>query len=180
MKCILERKQLALSPPSPRKLSHTRTVVYQGYDREDGLWDVEAELTDVKTHDFKVPNERLYPAHEPIHHLKIRVTLDTQVAYIWDGAWRPLNVGAWLVTSAGGNCTTYRAGTLARDVATDDLLMCQASGIWKRQLNAGAWVVVSAGTTCSAYPPGTLGRDGSDNLFMCAATDGLWRKVSAP
>jgi type II secretory pathway pseudopilin PulG len=111
---------------------------------------------------------------------KIRVTLDTQVAYIWDGAWRPLNVGAWLVTSAGGNCTTYRPGTLARDVATDDLLMCQASGIWKRQLNAGAWVVVSAGTTCSAYPPGTLGRDGSDNLFMCAATDGLWRKVSAP
>ncbi len=79
MKCILERKQLALSPPSPRKLSHTRTVVYQGYDREDGLWDVEAELTDVKTHDFKVPNERLYPAHEPIHHLKIRVTLDSRL-----------------------------------------------------------------------------------------------------
>ncbi len=79
MKCILERKQLALSPPSPRKLSHTRTVVYQGYDREDGLWDIEAELTDVKTYDFKVPNERLFPANEPIHRLKIRVTLDSRL-----------------------------------------------------------------------------------------------------
>ena len=24
-------------------------MVYQGFDREDGLWDIEAELTDVKT-----------------------------------------------------------------------------------------------------------------------------------
>ena len=79
MKRTLERKQLALSPPSPRKLSHTRTVVYQGYDREDGQWDIEAELTDVKTYDFKVPNERLYPAHQPIHRLKIRVTLDSRL-----------------------------------------------------------------------------------------------------
>ena len=52
-------------------------MVYQGYDREDGLWDIEAELTDVKTYDFKVPNERLFPANEPIHRLKIRVTLDS-------------------------------------------------------------------------------------------------------
>ena len=70
---------MALPPPSPRKLSHTRTVVYQGYDREDGLWDIEAELTDVKTFDFQVPNEVTFRANEPIHGLKIRVTLNAQL-----------------------------------------------------------------------------------------------------
>jgi hypothetical protein len=49
--------------------------VYQGYDREDGLWDIEAELTDVKTFSFQVPNERLFPGNAPIHGLKIRVSL---------------------------------------------------------------------------------------------------------
>ena len=73
------RFPLALPPPSPRKLSHTRTVVYQGFDREDGLWDIEAELTDVKTYGFSVPNERPFPANEPIHGLKIRVTLNNKM-----------------------------------------------------------------------------------------------------
>ncbi len=67
---------MALPPPSPRKLSHTRTVVYQGFDREDGLWDIEAALTDVKPYSFQVPNEPVMPADEPIHSLKIRVTLN--------------------------------------------------------------------------------------------------------
>ena len=67
-----------LPPASPRRLSHTRTVVYRGYDREDGLWDIEAELTDVKPYTFEVPNERPFPAEEPIHGLSIRITLDDQ------------------------------------------------------------------------------------------------------
>lgn len=70
---------MALPPASPRKLSHTRTVVYRGYDREDGLWDIEAELRDVKTYAFQVPNERPFPAEAPIHGLSIRVTLDDQM-----------------------------------------------------------------------------------------------------
>ncbi len=54
-------------------------MVYRGYDREDGLWDIEAELTDIKPYTFRVPNERPFPAQEPIHHLSIRVTLDDQM-----------------------------------------------------------------------------------------------------
>ena len=54
-------------------------MIYKGYDREDGLWDIEAELTDVKTFSFRVPNERPFPANEPIHALKIRVTLDNKM-----------------------------------------------------------------------------------------------------
>ncbi len=70
---------MALPPASPRKLSHTRTVVYRGYDREDGLWDIEAELTDVKPYTFQVPNEKAFPAQEAIHHLSIRLTIDDQM-----------------------------------------------------------------------------------------------------
>ena len=53
-------------------------MVYRGYDREDGLWDIEAELTDVKPYTFQVPQERPFPAEAPIHGLSIRVTLDDQ------------------------------------------------------------------------------------------------------
>ncbi|HEX9684589.1 MAG TPA: DUF2889 domain-containing protein, partial [Burkholderiales bacterium] len=35
-----------------RELTHTRRVRYEGYKRADGLWDIEAHLTDVKNHDF--------------------------------------------------------------------------------------------------------------------------------
>jgi len=70
---------VALPPAPPRKLSHTRTVVYKGYDREDGLWDIEAEMTDVKPFTFGVPNETTFPAHQPIHHLQIRLTVDNHL-----------------------------------------------------------------------------------------------------
>lgn len=70
---------MALPPASPRKLSHTRTVVYRGYDREDGLWDIEAELTDTKTFTIQVPNERPFPGNEPIHGLAVRLTVDDQM-----------------------------------------------------------------------------------------------------
>ena len=70
---------MALPPASPRKLSHTRSVVFRGYDREDGLWDIEAELSDVKPYTFQVPNEPAFPADEPIHGLAIRLTIDDEM-----------------------------------------------------------------------------------------------------
>ncbi len=51
-------------------------MVYRGYDREDGLWDIEAELRDVKPYTFQVSSERPFPADKPIHHLAIRLTID--------------------------------------------------------------------------------------------------------
>jgi Protein of unknown function (DUF2889) len=70
------RQTLALPPPSPRKLSHTRTVVYSGFEREDGLWDIEAALTDVKTYNFIIPSQGPLKAGQPIHGLNIRLTVD--------------------------------------------------------------------------------------------------------
>ena len=38
-----------LPPAQARVLSHTRAVTYHGYQRDDGLWDIEAHLRDSKT-----------------------------------------------------------------------------------------------------------------------------------
>ncbi len=60
----------------PRKLLHTRKVHCEGFEREDGLWDIEARLMDTKT--FGIDN--LYrgriEAGEFVHGMIIRVTLD--------------------------------------------------------------------------------------------------------
>ena len=36
-----------------RKLIHTRTIDCRGYEREDGLWDIEGHLTDTKTYTWR-------------------------------------------------------------------------------------------------------------------------------
>ena len=71
---------MPLSAPVPRKTSHIRRVTYQGYEREDGLWDMEAELHDSKAHDmpsFRHHGVRL--AGDPIHHMWLRVTIDRKL-----------------------------------------------------------------------------------------------------
>jgi len=79
LKSKLKRQTLALPPPSPRKLSHQRTVVYSGFEREDGLWDIEAALTDVKSYAFIIPSEGPKEPGAPIHGLNIRLTVNDQL-----------------------------------------------------------------------------------------------------
>ena len=68
---------MPLSLPAPRTLQHTRRVVYRGYERADGLWDIEGELLDTKPH----PSASLtggpdLPADAPIHCMSIRATVN--------------------------------------------------------------------------------------------------------
>ena len=66
-----------LSPPAERELTQTRSIVCRGYARADGLWDVEAHLTDTKPFDVDRPRFGLpKPAGHPLHEMKIRVTID--------------------------------------------------------------------------------------------------------
>ena len=59
-----------------RGLLHTRQVEYRGYERSDGLWEMEAELKDVKTHSLGLYERGQVPAGEPIHHMVMRVVVD--------------------------------------------------------------------------------------------------------
>ena len=71
---------MPLSAPVPRKTSHIRRVTYQGYEREDGLWDMEAELHDSKAHDMpSLRHQGVRLAGDPIHHMWLRVTIDRKL-----------------------------------------------------------------------------------------------------
>ncbi|SFG33168.1 DUF2889 domain-containing protein [Neptunomonas qingdaonensis] len=69
---------MPLSPAANRILQHTRTVICKGYRREDGLWDIEGHLVDVKDHDItsKERNDGKIPAGEAIHDMALRITID--------------------------------------------------------------------------------------------------------
>ena len=67
----------ALSEPVPRRRLHTRQVVCEGFEREDGLFDVEGRLCDTKSYDVGgVAGGAARVAGEPIHLMSIRLTLD--------------------------------------------------------------------------------------------------------
>lgn len=66
---------MPLPPSSPRTRLHTRSVRYEGFMRDDGLFDIEATLSDVKDHD-SVLLSGVRPAGEPVHEMLLRVTID--------------------------------------------------------------------------------------------------------
>ncbi|HYX67102.1 MAG TPA: DUF2889 domain-containing protein, partial [Burkholderiales bacterium] len=50
-------------------------VRYEGYRRADGLWDIEAHLTDIKNHDYRLKTG-VRRAGQAIHDMGIRITID--------------------------------------------------------------------------------------------------------
>jgi hypothetical protein len=66
-----------LSPAAQRALLHTRQVICTGWEREDGLFDVEGRMSDVRTRDQEA-TRGVTPrkAGEPIHLMSLRLTFD--------------------------------------------------------------------------------------------------------
>ena len=62
--------------PSRRHV-HTRAIRAEVFARDDGLWDVEAELVDTKAADFMLASGSR-PAGSAIHRMRLTVTIDTQ------------------------------------------------------------------------------------------------------
>lgn len=68
------------TPTVARTPQHIRQVNFRSYERADGLWDIEGELLDTKAIDLPHPNgEGIRKAGDPIHHMHIRVTVNTQL-----------------------------------------------------------------------------------------------------
>jgi hypothetical protein len=65
-----------LSPPVARKPIHNRTIVCDGYQREDGLWDIEGCLRDTKSYFFKNPWRGGIQPGEAVHEMRTRLTVD--------------------------------------------------------------------------------------------------------
>ena len=64
-----------------RELRHTRRVRYEGYKRTDGLWDIEAHLTDIKNHDFNLKTG-VRRAGQPVHSMWLRITIDRRMQIV--------------------------------------------------------------------------------------------------
>jgi len=54
---------------------HTRRIAVEGFRREDGLFELEGLIEDVKPFDLPL-RSGLRPSGEPLHHMQVRVTID--------------------------------------------------------------------------------------------------------
>ncbi len=70
---------MPLSPPTSRKELHTRTIVLRGYERDDGLYDIEAHLTDTKTRAFTNDHRGEVQPGTPLHGMWMRMTVDDRL-----------------------------------------------------------------------------------------------------
>lgn len=67
---------MPLSAPKPRESRHLRRLDMHGYRRDDGLWDIEGHLTDVKAYEFSSDYRGTVAAGAPLHDMWIRLTVD--------------------------------------------------------------------------------------------------------
>jgi hypothetical protein len=67
---------MSLSPAAPRRHLHTRTIACEGYERDDGLFDIEARIIDTKTYAVDEPYRGHREAGEHVHDMQLRLTLD--------------------------------------------------------------------------------------------------------
>ncbi|MBX9869525.1 MAG: DUF2889 domain-containing protein [Burkholderiaceae bacterium] len=69
---------MALPPPVARRaLRHIRSIKIDAFARDDGLWDIDAHITDIKTRDIKLA-DGVRPQGMPIHDLSLRLTINTE------------------------------------------------------------------------------------------------------
>ena len=66
---------MPLSSPAARERLHLRRVSYEGFRRVDGLFDIEAHITDHKERDYKLAMGTR-SKDIPVHNMWARVTID--------------------------------------------------------------------------------------------------------
>jgi hypothetical protein len=77
---------MALPTASPeRQLKHRRNIDVQIYSRGDGLWEVDAHITDVRSRDTKM-SFGVLPAGQPIHDMLLRLVVDERFNILEAGA----------------------------------------------------------------------------------------------
>ena len=73
---------MPLSQPVAREAAHTRRIELHGYAREDGLFDIEARLTDTKSEAFSNDDRGEIAAGEPLHGMSMRMTIDETMTIV--------------------------------------------------------------------------------------------------
>jgi hypothetical protein len=65
-----------LSPPAARRPRYKRTIECEGFQREDGLWDIEARVIDTKPFRVHEPFRGVREPGQHVHDMMVRVTID--------------------------------------------------------------------------------------------------------
>ncbi|MGO4379108.1 DUF2889 domain-containing protein [Pseudoduganella sp. RAF53_2] len=69
------------NPVSRRALRHTRAIDIKAFAREDGLWDLDAHITDIKSIDTMLASGPR-KGGEALHDLWLRITVDKQLTIV--------------------------------------------------------------------------------------------------
>jgi hypothetical protein len=67
---------MPLSPSVERKHLHRRAIQIDGYEREDGLFDIEAHLRDTKSEAFETEHRGRVEPGGPVHDMWVRLTVN--------------------------------------------------------------------------------------------------------
>lgn len=62
-----------------RELVHDRQISCKGYERKDGLWDIEGYLLDIKHYDFAHTDRGVVEAGEKYHEMGVKLTIDSEM-----------------------------------------------------------------------------------------------------
>jgi Protein of unknown function (DUF2889) len=73
---------MPLSEPAARELLHSRDIEIRGYRREDGLYDIEAQLADSKSYGFSNRDRGFVEPGEKLHHMWLRLTVDESMQIV--------------------------------------------------------------------------------------------------
>jgi hypothetical protein len=65
--------------PTTRKRIHTRQIVCEGFQRDDGLWDIEGYLLDTRSYPTSTPSRPEIKAGDPLHQMRLRITVDNDM-----------------------------------------------------------------------------------------------------
>lgn len=67
---------MSLPAPVARRHLHTRSIKCEGFERDDGLFDIEAQIIDQKTYAWDDPYQGHREAGAHVHDMQVRLTLD--------------------------------------------------------------------------------------------------------
>lgn len=73
---------MPLSPPVAREPMHSRDITLRGYQREDGMVDVEAHLVDTKPYAFGNVDRGTVQPGEPLHEMWVRMTVNDELEIV--------------------------------------------------------------------------------------------------
>ena len=111
----------SLSPAVPREAVHKRQINCNGFVRADGLYDIEAELTDHKTYDFPSDFRGTVTPDLAVHHMVLRITIDRDRVI--------QHADAITITGPYAICPTANA-------VFDNLVGLQIGPGWRRKVQA--------------------------------------------